>query len=53
METLYTSLKAFLQEPFKTPISGWQYAALILLTIIIATLWTFVLEEVIRNVKEI
>jgi len=53
MKTLYESLKAFLKEPFSTPISGWQYAALVGLTIIIVLLWTFILEEVIRNVREI
>jgi hypothetical protein len=53
VEKLYVSLRAFLSEPFKTPMSFWQYSAVVGLTIVIIVLWLFVLEEIKRGVKEI
>lgn len=53
MSDLFTSLKAFLKEPFNTPMSFWQYSALVGLTIVIVVLWLFVLKEIERGVKEI
>jgi hypothetical protein len=53
MEHLFTSLKGFLKEPFTTPMSFWQYAALVGLTIVIVILWVFVLKEIERGVEEI
>lgn len=53
MYALYQSLKSFLKEPFATPISFWQYSALVGLTIALVILWNFVLLEITRGVKEI
>jgi hypothetical protein len=53
MSQLFASLKAFLKEPFTTPMSFWQYSALVGLTIIIVVLWIFILQEIERGVKEI
>lgn len=53
MRHLYESLKAFLAEPFTTPFSGWQYAAIVGLTLILVIFWTFVLNEVMRGAKKV
>lgn len=52
MQTLYASLKAFLKEPFTTPMSLWQYAAVVGITIVLVILWIFVLQEITRGIKE-
>jgi hypothetical protein len=53
MQSLFGSLKAFLKEPFTTPMSFWQYAALVGFTIVLVVLWMFILQEIERGVKEI
>lgn len=53
MGTLFDSVKGFLKEPFQTPMSFWQYSALVGLTIVLVVLWIFVLQEIERGVKEI
>ena len=53
MSTLFASLKAFLAEPFSTRMSFWQYAALVGLTMVLVLLWSFVLAEIGRGMKEI
>jgi len=53
METLFVSLKAFLKEPFTTPMSFWQYSALVGLTIIIVMFWIFITNELSRLAEEL
>lgn len=53
METLFNSLKAFLKEPFTTPMSFWQYSALVGLTMMIVVFWVFVTNELSRLAEEI
>lgn len=53
MGQLFASVKAFLKEPFTTPMSFWQYSALVGLTIVIVILWVFVLHELERGVREV
>lgn len=53
MNHLYTNVKAFLAEPFTTPMSFWQYSAVVGLTIVVVIFWFFVLKEIERGVKEI
>lgn len=53
MGALYESLKSFLKEPFTTPMSFWQYSALVGLTIVLVILWAFILKEIERGVREI
>lgn len=53
MGNLYASLKNFIKEPFTTPMSLWQYAALVGVTIVIVILWNFVIAEIARGVKEV
>lgn len=53
MENFISSLKGFLKEPFSKPMSFWQYAAVVGLTIIVVIFWLFVLQEIERGVKEI
>ena len=53
MGSMVDSLKAFLKEPFQTPMSLWQYAAIVGVTIVLVILWNFVLSETVRGVREI
>lgn len=46
MDPLFQSLKSFLAEPFKTPFSFWQYAAIVGITILLVILWIFVLRHI-------
>lgn len=46
MDTLYTGLKGFLAEPFKTPFSFWQYAGIVGITMLLVILWIFILKHV-------
>jgi len=53
MDTLLQSIKGFLKEPFATPMSFWQYSAVVGLTIILVVLWVMVLHEIARGIKEV
>ena len=53
MGEFYSSVKSFLKEPFTTPMSFPHYVALVGFTIIVATLWVFVIKEIERGVAEI
>jgi hypothetical protein len=51
--SMFESLRAFLKEPFKTPMSLPQYAALVGLTILLVVMWNFVLREIERGVSQV
>lgn len=53
MGNMYQSVKSFLKEPFTTPMSFWQYSALVGITIVIVIMWLMVIEEIKRLGKEI
>lgn len=53
MEALFTNVKSFIKEPFNTPMSLWQYGALVGVTIVIVILWNFVLAEIVRGIREV
>lgn len=53
MGHLYRNIKAFLKEPFTTPMSFWQYSIIVGITIIIVIFWLFIMSEIERGVKEV